>query len=95
MTKPFNFLEWGLDKVLIKNIIVGIITLLVGTCVFLLYRLDEANQRTRESDIRLAETERKCADKMQEIYREMFLIREKVYEQIENSKKLEKVIKKR
>ena len=95
MTKPFNFLEWGLDKVLIKNIIVGIITLLVGTCVFLLYRLDEANQRTRESDIRLAETERKCADKMQEIYKEMFLIREKVYEQIENSKKLEKVIKKR
>ncbi len=86
MTKPFNFLEWGLDKVLIKNIIVGIITLLVGTCVFLLYRLDEANQRTRESDIRLAETERKCADKMQGIYKEMFLIREKVYEQIENSK---------
>lgn len=95
MTKPFNFLEWGLDKVLIKNIIVGIITLLVGTCVFLLYRLDEANQRAREADILLAETERKCADKMQEIYREMFLIREKVYEQIENSKKLEKVIKKR
>lgn len=93
MTKQFNFLEWGLDKILIKNIIVGIITLLVGACVFLLYRLDDANQRAQNSDMKLAETERKCADKMQEVYREMFLIREKVYEQIENSKKLEKAIK--
>ena len=93
MTKPFNFLEWGLDKILIKNIIVGIITLLVGTCVFLLYRLDEANQRARQSDIRLAETERFCADRMQEIYREMSVIREQIYDQIERSKKLEKAIK--
>ena len=95
MTKPFNFLEWGLDKILIKNIIVGIITLLVGTCVFLLYRLDEANQRAQNSDMKLAETERKCADKMQEVYREMFLIREQAYDQIEKSKSLEKIIKKK
>ena len=45
MTKPFNFLEWGIDRLLIKNIIVGIIVGLAGTCVFLLYRLDDANQR--------------------------------------------------
>jgi hypothetical protein len=95
MTKPFNFIDWGLDRILIKNIIVGIITLLVGTCIFLLYRLDEANQRAQDSDKRLAETERFCSQEMQKIYREMFAMREQVYEQIERSKAVEKIIKKR
>lgn len=95
MTKPFNFIDWGLDRILIKNIIVGIITLLVGTCVFLLYRLDEANLRAQDSDKRLAETERFCSQEMQKIYREMFAMREQVYEQIERSKAVEKIIKKR
>ena len=72
MTKPFNFLEWGIDRLLIKNIIVGIIVGLAGTCVFLLYRLDDANQRAYKADAKNAETERFCAQEMQKIYREMF-----------------------
>jgi len=95
MTKPFNFLEWGIDRLLIKNIIVGIIVGLAGTCVFLLYRLDDANQIAYKADAKNAETERFCAQEMQKIYREMFQMREQVYQQIEKTKNLEKIIKKK
>ena len=48
-----------------------------------------------KADAKNAETERFCAQEMQKIYREMFQMREQVYEQIEKTKSLEKIIKKK
>lgn len=102
MATGFDFSQWGVSKVLIRNIIIGILCLLV----YLLFDAkadtrraeaarDRAEDLRQKSDQALAKNERECSDRLQELYGKLYNYRQVLDTLDKKVDGYEKLIKKR